>query len=108
LYNKNDGNLLFAGFLIRFSIINANPYFIYLQTFRESYNKWVQTMSMRSGQPGLNAEEYKSLKMKLPCLEEQQKIANFISTIEVKINLVKKQLEKTKEYKKGLLQQMFI
>jgi len=33
LYSEDDGKLLFAGFLIKFSIFSANPYFIFLQTF---------------------------------------------------------------------------
>lgn len=45
---------------------------------------------------------------RIPCLEEQTKIANFLSAIDDKINLVNQQMEKTKEYKKGLLQQMFV
>ena len=52
--------------------------------------------------------EYSYLKIKLPCLEEQNKIANFLSSIDTKIEQTQKQLEQTKEFKKALLQQMFV
>lgn len=48
------------------------------------------------------------LNINLPTLKEQTKIANFISSIDVKINLVSRQLEEIKQFKKGLLQQMFV
>lgn len=107
LYNKSDGNLLFAGFLIRFAIQKENPYFIYLQTIQDSFKKWVQLMSMRSGQPGINAEEYKTLILDIPSLPEQQKIATFLSAIDEKINHCSAKIEKMETWKKGLLQQMF-
>jgi len=44
----------------------------------------------------------------MPCVEEQNKIANFLSSIDTKIEQTQKQLEKTKEFKKALLQQMFV
>jgi type I restriction enzyme S subunit len=108
LYNEKDGNLFFAGFLIKFSIKNANPYFIFLQTLLQAYKKWVVKMSMRSGQPGINAEEYKQLTILYPCIEEQNKIANFLSAIDDKINQTEYQIQQTQEWKKGLLQKMFV
>jgi restriction endonuclease S subunit len=44
----------------------------------------------------------------IPSIEEQTKIANFLTEIDDKINLVSKQLEGTKQYKQGLLQKMFV
>ncbi len=47
-------------------------------------------------------------KLYYPCLEEQQKIADFLSAYDEAITYAKQELEKWKELKKGLLQQMFV
>jgi type I restriction enzyme S subunit len=46
--------------------------------------------------------------VQLPYIQEQTQIANFLSAIDDKIALVKTQLENTQQFKKGLLQQMFV
>ncbi len=107
LYNEDDGKLLYAGFLIKFNISSAVPYFIFLQTFRESYRKWVKVYSMRSGQPGLNAEEYKLLRFNCPKIEEQQKIASFLSDVDDKITKLTKKKDLLEQYKKGVMQKIF-
>lgn len=69
--------------------------------------KWYQY-----GQPGsqvnLNSEIVSSELIDLPTPPEQQKIAIFLKGIDNKTDLINQQLEKTKKFKKGLLQQMFV
>ena len=56
----------------------------------------------------LNSESLNSIEIYLPCLEEQEKIANFLSSIDNKIENLSNELENLKDFKKGLLQKMFV
>lgn len=107
IYNESDGNLVYAGFLIKFHINKAVPYFVYLNTLSDAYYKWVGVMSVRSGQPGINAEEYKKFKLNLPTFPEQQKIADCLSTWDEAIENLKLLIENKKLYKKGMMQKIF-
>lgn len=63
---------------------------------------------LQGGQGNLSANIIKGLKYKLPSIEEQKTIADFLSAIDVKIEKVAEALEATAKFKKGLLQQMFV
>ena len=78
LYNENDSNLYFAGFLIKLHIVEQIPEFIYAQTLTRNYQSWVKSISMRSGQPGINAEEYKKLPIVIAPLSEQKAIVSLL------------------------------
>lgn len=107
LYNQKDGNVFFAGFLVKFSVSKSHPYFVFSQTLTGNYDSWVKVMSMRSGQPGINAEEYKEFKFFVPRIEEQTKIANFLTAIDEKITQLTQKYDLLVQYKKGVMQQIF-
>ena len=56
----------------------------------------------------ISVSSFSKIVIQLPSLEEQKKIANFLSSLDNKIELVSTQIENTKAFKKGLLQQMFV
>ena len=61
-----------------------------------------------TAQPKLNQEVCKNILINLPTLEEQEKIGDFLSSIDNKIENLSNKLENLKDFKKGLLQKMFI
>lgn len=108
LYDNKDGILYFAGFLIRGNVKSENnSKFIFTHTQTSKYKKWIKVMSIRSGQPGINSQEYSNYKCYLPSLEEQERIGNFFSIID---KIIEEQEGKVKDlelYKKGMMQKIF-
>ena len=82
----------------------VNIYYLYYYLINFNLNKLV----FGSGQPLIKASELKKIIIQAPCLEEQTKIADFLSAFDRKIVNQKAQLEHWKQIKKGLLQQMFV
>jgi len=78
------------------------------QNLEARYDELRSLSAGDGGRGGLNLQIIKSMEINLPCLQEQAKIANFLTAIDDKITNVKSQLEATKKYKQGLLQQMFV
>ena len=56
----------------------------------------------------ISEKNIKNINIKIPCIEEQQNIADFILIFTKKLENQKAQLEHWKQIKKGLLQQMFV
>lgn len=83
---------------------NINIVFMFLILSKINFDKYIVGSTI----PHIYYKDYSNEKVKTPCLEEQNKIANFLSLIDDKIEENQKILEKTKEFKKSLLQQMFI
>jgi type I restriction enzyme, S subunit len=109
-YRIKDGNLVFAGFLIRLrpniKKIESELLFQFLSTTQ--YWKWVSFISARSGQPGINGTEYNSMPITLPpSLKEQQKIASCLSSLDALITAQAEKIEQLKLHKKGLMQGLF-
>lgn len=109
-YRKEDGRLVFAGFLIRVKPHPEKLVSTYLANYltSEGFWQWVAVTSARSGQPGINSTEYCSLMIPLPpTLPEQERIAACLSSCDTQITAATYELETVKKHKKGLMQQLF-
>lgn len=78
--------------------------YYYLTYFKKNIHKYIETGT----QGNLNAKLLKSFEILLPSLGEQEMIVNVLSIVDEKIENSKKEIEKINEFKKGLLQQMFV
>lgn len=88
LYQRSDGELVYAGFLIKASIdiTRHNPRFVVGQLTTKRYWNWVATTSMRSGQPGINGKEYSSFLIPVAPKKEQDEIARTLSEFDTYID----------------------
>jgi len=102
-------NSVYSYHLIRFRPrieidILYSHYFCNISTVLNQFSK----LATGSTRFTISIKSFSSIVIDLPCLKEQNRIAKFLSIIDKKINAVEMQLEQTEEYKKGLLQKMFI
>ena len=81
-----------------------DTYFLYCLLSNIDFIKYITGSTI----PHIYFKDYSSEVCEIPTLPEQQKIANFLSSIDDKIESTKQQITQTKTFKKGLLQQMFV
>jgi type I restriction enzyme S subunit len=109
LHNQEKyGGLVFAGFLIRFRLDSKIllPEFLYQFCETNEYWNWVKMTSQRSGQPGINSQEFGQLTFPLPPLPEQQKIATILSKWDETIDAQSQLIEAKEKLKQGLMQKL--
>jgi type I restriction enzyme S subunit len=87
---------------------HSNIHFIYQIIYSNYFVRYIDIVNTSSGIPHISSQQIKDFKFNFPSREEQTKIANFLSLIDKKIENTKNELVKTKEFKKALLQQMFV
>lgn len=97
-YNVSDNTLILE--------LPSNINYIFIRSFLEKLQ--LNKLVFGTGQPLITGGLLKKVVIQLPCLKEQNKIANFLSSIDQKIEVVAQQIEQVKQWKKGLLQQMFV
>ena len=107
LYKKSDGKLYYAGFLIRANVTTHDPYFVFSQLHTHRYWRWVSIMSARSGQPGINSQEYSSFPIYTTSIEEESKIAKLLSLLDERIATQNKIIEDLKMLKSAIIENVF-
>ncbi len=91
------------------NIIRSNENGIFLSYYLNNAMKIkVAKLAQGTSVIHLYATHLKSLKLRIPKKKEQEKIADFLSSIDKKLNTVQTQLNQTQTFKKGLLQKMFV
>ena len=93
--------------LMRFKDDFNKKYLFYYMKF---YQQWFQKMACQAvNQASINQSSLKKFPFYIPpTIDEQNKIVNVIDDTEHKINSIEDQIIKMEEFKKGLLQQMFV
>jgi len=99
---------------ICFENTNKDADSIYFEQFFETgilnqeIEKIAQEGARNHGLLNISVTDFFSIPMLMPSLSEQKKIAFFLTAIDRKIELIEKELTGLKEFKKALLQQMFV
>ena len=108
LSEKED--ITFDGHLMKISPNKKLVDPLFLAYYLRSYTprKALVSRGKQSTMTTIAQDDIKDIKLNIPALKEQQKIAQFLQSIDKKTSAVNEQIEQTKLFKKGLLQQMFV
>lgn len=109
-YEEKDGVLIYAGFLIKFSIDpqKVNPKLLKYYTHSQPYYDWIQTVDNGATRGNINAQTYASMPILLPERMEQDKIVNILSSLDDKIDLLHRENETLEAMAETLFRKWFI
>lgn len=109
LFTFNINNLGVTGMVSTYyPVFSTNYNNLFVMTYLNINKNNLFKYAVGSSQKVLSLNELKKVKIKLPCLEEQEKIAKVLSKIYELIEEKKALLSDWQQFKKGLLQQMFV
>ena len=88
-YDGADGELVYAGFLIKFSIDKkkVNPRILKYYTHSKPYFNWVRSFDTGGTRGNINAKTYGTMPITLPSREVQDKIVSILKSLDDKIEL---------------------
>jgi type I restriction enzyme S subunit len=95
--------------VFRFMEGNSKFFEMYFNTKHwHEYMRSVANSGARHDRMNITTGDFYNLPVPFPCPEEQKKIADFLTALDDKIKLEEAKVAKSKEFKKGLLQRMFV
>ena len=108
VYLDKDNNATFGGFVIRGKKIGSyEPFFFHLLLKSSTARQEITTKSGGSTRFNVGQDILSSIKLLFPILKEQQKIANFLTAIDNRIQTLEKKKTLLEQYKKGVMQKIF-
>jgi type I restriction enzyme S subunit len=110
VFLEHSQETTFDGHLIRMrpNQSQAIPIFLFYLLKSDKLRRQLVARGKTGTMTTIGQNDISTVLLFIPSLPEQQKIANFLSAIDQKINLIATELKKAETFKKGLLQQMFI
>ena len=108
LYRESDGEVYYAGFLIRARLRDSfDGNFVFQQTLTDKYKQFIEITSQRSGQPGVNGKEYGEWKIGMTSYDEQTAIGSLFRTLDDLLASYKDNLANYQSLKATMLSKMF-
>jgi type I restriction enzyme S subunit len=106
---KVHGNVIAStGFaVVRAKQEVVDPRFLYQTLLSSNVDEQIEKLTVGSNYPAVNSADVKGLRIALPPLSEQKKIAAILTAMDDKLDLIGRQIEATKTLKQGLTQKLF-
>ena len=109
-YEPSDGQFVFAGFLIKFSIdpSKVNPRFLKYYTHSKPYYEWVQSFDTGATRGNIHAQTFGSMEINLPPRDIQDRLVEILSSLDEKIKLNNRINHNLEEQAQALYKSWFV
>ena len=109
-YDGTDGNFVYAGFLIKFSLDpkKVNPRYIKYYCQSTQYWNWVQSFNTGSTRGNINAQTFANMEIPLPPREQQDFLVRLLKPLDNKIELNQKINENLERQAQTIYEEMFL
>ena len=109
-YDGSDGKLVYAGFLIKFSLDDekVNPRLLKYYTHSKTYYDWVQSFDTGGTRGNINAKTYGDMPIILPSRETQNKIVDILKSLDDKIDCNRRINDNLEQQAKALFKSWFV
>ncbi|SKU26179.1 type I restriction/modification system specificity determinant HsdS [Mycobacteroides abscessus subsp. abscessus] len=109
-YNSDDGPLVYAGFLIKFSLdpTKLNPKYLRYYTLTNEYKGWVNQFSIGSTRKNINAKIFGDMVISLPPRYYQDFVVDILDSLENKVKINKQIIANLEELSQTLFKRWFV
>ena len=109
-YDGRDGELVYAGFLIKYSIdpLKVNPKILKFYTHSQAYYDWITAVDNGATRGNINAQTFASMPVSLPERKVQDKIVSILSSLDDKIDLLHRENATLEQMAETMFRQWFV